>query len=679
MLTALLALSLAAPASADPACLLDVLGPGSFSMTEPLGRTLLAAGVLPTHVGPLASPHARSELFHGPGCAAQARALAARLLLPPDAVKPRTWLSRYGLTLAVSGVESKRLAEAVASKDLARIRAAARPLADGSVLLRAVLEQDDPDLSRLILQAGVFVDGGTCASLAAAGKARALKVFAQRLPLCATSGALADAAAEGQVEAVRVLLDAGVPAGAAGQERCPLCVARTPEVASLLLARGARCDELLPGGATPLHKNPNPAVLEFLLSKGARVDARDGAGWTPLHHAALAGDAARVKLLLARGADPMARTGLVRGRPPGDGAPAANSPVGRTPLDLVRGGADENNDDSEARTPAEEAIVAAGGKEGAGAHGSCRQKVARAAFAARGEAFALHWWCEDDPGDKVACGYPPVSGKQNFGDAIAFCTGTQGCDTTVELHATEWLPAEEKMRCMAQGAMRAAQALADAELAARGLTFAPPLACDEKAGYLRCRLPAGMLERYGIDGQVWATYGGGDPGDVREDDDSGAYLSIGLVGVEADGIGRAELDRRECTEMCSGPQYEYGGAFAPPDGHLLVTGFENAMTSYTSQSLAIRLLDVRAQKRLAKADAAGALEDAERALKLDPSGSAAAYVGARAAARLGQAEKALGLLERLARHGALPFSAAREGDFASLRTQPRFLQVVRLQ
>jgi ankyrin repeat protein len=51
-------------------------------------------------------------------------------------------------------------------------------------------------------------------------------------------------------------------------------------------------------------------VLELLLEFGAAADQRGLNDWTPLHYAVARDDPQTVALLLARGADPLARTGI---------------------------------------------------------------------------------------------------------------------------------------------------------------------------------------------------------------------------------------------------------------------------------------------------------------------------------------------------------------------------------
>ncbi|MFI5118946.1 MAG: ankyrin repeat domain-containing protein [Thermoanaerobaculia bacterium] len=84
-------------------------------------------------------------------------------------------------------------------------------------------------------------------------------------------------------------------------------------LADLLLAAGAD-----PGAAatnamkvTPLHSGTSrgdAAMVKKLLDKGADPDARQQAGWTSLHNAAAQGSVEIVRLLRAKGADISART-----------------------------------------------------------------------------------------------------------------------------------------------------------------------------------------------------------------------------------------------------------------------------------------------------------------------------------------------------------------------------------
>lgn len=137
-----------------------------------------------------------------------------------------------------------------------------------------------------------------------------------RAQVAAYDSLLHEAAATGDVELVRHLLDGGaaVDARAALDGVTPLhSAARSgeAEVARLLLARGAAVGARAVGHHTPLHMaavGGHGALAELLLAHGAEIDALSSSG-TPLHLAAREGHVAFVELLLAHGAAVNARGG----------------------------------------------------------------------------------------------------------------------------------------------------------------------------------------------------------------------------------------------------------------------------------------------------------------------------------------------------------------------------------
>ena len=79
-----------------------------------------------------------------------------------------------------------------------------------------------------------------------------------------------------------------------------------PNVAAVLLDRGAEVNAKTNNGWTPLHEaalNGHATVAALLLDRGAEVNAKTNNGWTPLHEAALNGHATVAALLLDRGAE----------------------------------------------------------------------------------------------------------------------------------------------------------------------------------------------------------------------------------------------------------------------------------------------------------------------------------------------------------------------------------------
>jgi ankyrin repeat protein/TPR repeat protein len=131
---------------------------------------------------------------------------------------------------------------------------------------------------------------------------------------------LFEAAREGDVPAVRKLLEAGSDPNMhddsrSGEGQTALhqaMRAKDVTVAELLIARGADVNAKAKTGYTPLHVAAGLGKLErvrLLLSKGASVDAMDTHG-TPLHAAVVQGQEGIVEALLAAGANPDARVPL---------------------------------------------------------------------------------------------------------------------------------------------------------------------------------------------------------------------------------------------------------------------------------------------------------------------------------------------------------------------------------
>ncbi len=139
---------------------------------------------------------------------------------------------------------------------------------------------------------------------------------------------LFEAAAAGQLEAVRRLLEAdpGLANAFAPDGFQPLGLASFfghTEVAALLLAHGADPHTPSRNGqrVAPLHSaaaGGHLAIARLLLEHGADPNSRQAGGFTPLHSAAQNGQRALAALLLAHGAER-----------------AARSEAGERPLDLA--------------------------------------------------------------------------------------------------------------------------------------------------------------------------------------------------------------------------------------------------------------------------------------------------------------------------------------------------------
>ena len=116
---------------------------------------------------------------------------------------------------------------------------------------------------------------------------------AKGLPADGGAAALWMAAAWLRPGVIRILLDAGVAAGAVSRDGATALhvafdrgfTSGAREVADLLLSRGADIDQADASGWTPLHHaawRAEPAVVGFLLEHGARIDLVDRKGKTAL-------------------------------------------------------------------------------------------------------------------------------------------------------------------------------------------------------------------------------------------------------------------------------------------------------------------------------------------------------------------------------------------------------------
>lgn len=127
--------------------------------------------------------------------------------------------------------------------------------------------------------------------------------------VCPRETALYQAAREGRLPVMRVLLDAGAsPHSEREYGSTPLDAAvagGNRDAVTMLLDAGAKLDGISDNGS-PLRSavsHGKSDMLSYLLSKGAKVNLRDKQGRQVIHDAALRGDPAILEVLLNAGAD----------------------------------------------------------------------------------------------------------------------------------------------------------------------------------------------------------------------------------------------------------------------------------------------------------------------------------------------------------------------------------------
>ena len=186
--------------------------------------------------------------------------------------------------------------------------------------LFAAIEAGDEDAVAALVEADPRLATDTRAGVSPARAAlqRGHQELAERLARAAAPLDVFDAAALGDVDALRDLLDHDADRARAISDDglTPLHLAayfRHCKSAEILLSRGADPDVAAADGTDlrPLHAavaGGNVTIVHLLLDRGADVDQSRPGGYTPLHGAAASGDADLVRVLLERGADPTATT-----------------------------------------------------------------------------------------------------------------------------------------------------------------------------------------------------------------------------------------------------------------------------------------------------------------------------------------------------------------------------------
>jgi ankyrin repeat protein/beta-lactamase regulating signal transducer with metallopeptidase domain/6-phosphogluconolactonase (cycloisomerase 2 family) len=118
---------------------------------------------------------------------------------------------------------------------------------------------------------------------------------------------------EGHAEVVELLLKHGARDEAPANALHKAAAEGNVERVRSLIESGADVNAKDPNGLTPLHRavfSGNRTIVELLLSHGADINAQNSTSyyWTPLHFAAGMGQKELVEFLLAKGADIKART-----------------------------------------------------------------------------------------------------------------------------------------------------------------------------------------------------------------------------------------------------------------------------------------------------------------------------------------------------------------------------------
>ena len=157
---------------------------------------------------------------------------------------------------------------------------------NGATALMSAATQSDPAIVRALIDAGADLhakDGGG-------------------------DNALSFAALGGQRENVVLLLDAGATTAEINRAFVSAALSREPEIARLLLDRGADItqagpDALVRAISQDTSNDEVSETVRFVIGAMANVSGRDANGWTGLHQAATRGHMALMRLLLDKGAD----------------------------------------------------------------------------------------------------------------------------------------------------------------------------------------------------------------------------------------------------------------------------------------------------------------------------------------------------------------------------------------